>query len=155
MLKSSLMSLLSIWEIIKISVDRLAIECSTRGDPCRCEAKKVDTWNELLNIETKPLVGDPRLLFTIDLSMENYSKNMRRIQICIETEIWKMSLQLSIDVFVSDIFIPPNSQLILSSSIYIVTSVTRLGDFLDFGPHFKAFGNNKFAQISHNLRQFL
>ena len=36
-----------------------------------------------------------------------------------------------------------------------VTSVTRLGDILDFGQLFKAFGNNLFAQISHILRQFL
>ena len=35
------------------------------------------------------------------------------------------------------------------------SSVTRLGDVLDFGQVFKAFGNNKFAQISHILRQFL
>ena len=34
------------------------------------------------------------------------------------------------------------------------TSVTRLGDFLDFGQLYKAFGNNKFAQISHILRHF-
>ena len=33
--------------------------------------------------------------------------------------------------------------------------VTRLGDLLDFGQLFKACGNNKFAQISHILRQFL
>ena len=33
-------------------------------------------------------------------------------------------------------------------------SVIRLGDLLDFGPLFKAFGNNSFAQISHILRQF-
>ena len=33
-------------------------------------------------------------------------------------------------------------------------SMTRLGDFLDFGQHFKAYGNNQFAQISHILRQF-
>ena len=32
------------------------------------------------------------------------------------------------------------------------SSVTRLGDLLDFGQLFKAFGNNKFAQISHILR---
>ena len=31
---------------------------------------------------------------------------------------------------------------------YVMTSVTRLGDILDFGQHYKAFGNNKFAQIS-------
>ena len=35
------------------------------------------------------------------------------------------------------------------------SSVTRLGDLLEFGQIFKAFGNNKFAQISHILRQFL
>ena len=29
--------------------------------------------------------------------------------------------------------------------------MTRSGDFLDFGQLFKAFGNNKFAQISHIL----
>ena len=34
-------------------------------------------------------------------------------------------------------------------------SVTRLGDLLDFGQVFKAFGNNIFAQISHILRHFL
>ena len=34
-------------------------------------------------------------------------------------------------------------------------SVTRLGDLLDFGQFFKAFGNKKFVQISHILRQFL
>ena len=34
-------------------------------------------------------------------------------------------------------------------------SVTRLVDLLDFGPHFKAFGHNSYAQISHILRQLL
>ena len=34
-------------------------------------------------------------------------------------------------------------------------SVTKLGDLLDFGQVFKAFGNSLFAQISHILRQFL
>ena len=34
-------------------------------------------------------------------------------------------------------------------------SVTRLGDLLDFGQLYKAFGNNKFAQIFHILKQFL
>ena len=33
-------------------------------------------------------------------------------------------------------------------------SVTRFGNLLDFGQVFKAFGNSKFAQISHILRQF-
>ena len=37
----------------------------------------------------------------------------------------------------------------------LAISMTRLGDLLDFGQIFKAFGNNKFAQISHILRQFL
>ena len=37
----------------------------------------------------------------------------------------------------------------------LASSVTRLGDLLDFGQLFKAFGNNKFVQISHILRQFL
>ena len=37
----------------------------------------------------------------------------------------------------------------------IATSVTRLGDFWQFGQLYKAFGNNLFAQISHILRQFL
>ena len=36
-----------------------------------------------------------------------------------------------------------------------MTSVTRLGDLLDFGQLFNAFGNNLFAQIFHILRQFL
>ena len=39
------------------------------------------------------------------------------------------------------------------SCIYLLCSVTRLGDFLDFGQLFKAFGTNYFAQISHILRQ--
>ena len=38
---------------------------------------------------------------------------------------------------------------------YLATSVTILVDLLDFGQLFKAFGNNKFVQISHILRQFL
>ena len=36
-----------------------------------------------------------------------------------------------------------------------ITSVTILDDLLNFGQLFKAFGNNKFAQISHILRHFL
>ena len=36
-------------------------------------------------------------------------------------------------------------------ALVVPTSVTRLGDFLDFGKLFKAFGNNLFAQISHIL----
>ena len=36
-----------------------------------------------------------------------------------------------------------------------MNSETRLGDLYDFGQLFKAFGNNKFAQISHILSQFL
>ena len=42
-----------------------------------------------------------------------------------------------------------------SEQVCDATSVTRLGDLLDFGPIFKAFGNNLFAQISYILRQFL
>ena len=38
---------------------------------------------------------------------------------------------------------------------WIAVSVTRLGDLLDFGQLFKAFGNNQFAQISHILREIL
>ena len=38
---------------------------------------------------------------------------------------------------------------------YVVPSVTRLGDFLEYGQLFKAFGNNLFAQISLIFRQFL
>jgi len=38
--------------------------------------------------------------------------------------------------------------------IYVAISVTRLGDFLDFGQLFKALSNNEFAQISHILRHF-
>ena len=36
-----------------------------------------------------------------------------------------------------------------------IGSVTRLGDLLDFGQLFKAFGNNWFTEVSHDLRQFL
>ena len=39
--------------------------------------------------------------------------------------------------------------------LLVVASVTRLGDLLDFGQLFKAFGNNYFALISHIFRQFL
>ena len=39
--------------------------------------------------------------------------------------------------------------------ILVVGSVTRLGDILDFGKPFKAFGNNYFAPIYPILRQFL
>ena len=37
----------------------------------------------------------------------------------------------------------------------IDTTVTILGNLMNFGQLFKAFGNNYFAQISHILRQFL
>ena len=37
----------------------------------------------------------------------------------------------------------------------MTTSVTRLGNLLDFVQLFKAFDNNYFAQISHILRAFL
>ena len=37
----------------------------------------------------------------------------------------------------------------------VAHSVTRLGDLLDFGQVFKAFGSNLFAQISHILGQIL
>ena len=37
----------------------------------------------------------------------------------------------------------------------IGSSVTRLGDLLDFAQLFKAFANNHFAQIFHILRHFL
>ena len=39
--------------------------------------------------------------------------------------------------------------------LLFVSIVTRLGDLLDFGQLFKAFGNNSFAEISYILRQFL
>ena len=35
------------------------------------------------------------------------------------------------------------------------SSVTRLGDILDFGQLFKAFGNNQFAPIFPILKQLL
>jgi len=37
---------------------------------------------------------------------------------------------------------------------YLDASVTRLGDLLDFGQLFNAFGNNYFAKIFHILRIF-
>ena len=40
-------------------------------------------------------------------------------------------------------------------AIYNSISVTRLGDLLDFGQLFQAFGNDSFVKISHILRQFL
>ena len=39
--------------------------------------------------------------------------------------------------------------------IYSGASVTRLVNLLEFGQLFKAFGKNKFAQISQILRQYL
>ena len=51
------------------------------------------------------------------------------------------------------IFIWQKNNLLLCLSF--VTIVTRLGNLLDFGQLFKAFGNSYFAQISHILRQFL
>ena len=38
---------------------------------------------------------------------------------------------------------------------YLGSSVTRLGNLLDFGQLFKAFGNNYFVQISYILTHFL
>ena len=36
----------------------------------------------------------------------------------------------------------------------VVSSFTRLGDFLHFGQLFKAYGNNYFAHIAHILGNF-
>ena len=38
---------------------------------------------------------------------------------------------------------------------YVGCSVTRFGDFVHFGQLFKAFGNNRFTQIAHIVKQFL
>ena len=48
-----------------------------------------------------------------------------------------------------------DSYLALIVILLHLSSVTRLGNLLDFGQSFKAFGNNYFAQISYILRQFL
>ena len=53
------------------------------------------------------------------------------------------------------IFIPLLLCIAPHAFLYIINSVTRLGDFLHFGQLFQAFGNNQFAQISDILRQFL
>ena len=53
------------------------------------------------------------------------------------------------------VIIKVNEYLSKAKMLSFVCSVTRLGDFLHFGQPFKAFGNNKFAQISYILRQFL
>ena len=42
---------------------------------------------------------------------------------------------------------------LLKVAFEVATSVTRLGDLLDFGQLLKAFGSNYFAQISHILGQ--
>ena len=47
----------------------------------------------------------------------------------------------------------PSVPTIMRSRVLI--SATRFGDLLDFGQLFNVFGNNEFAQISDNLRQFL
>ena len=57
------------------------------------------------------------------------------------------SVPLVYDVIVVVVFV--------DIQVWKESSVTRLGNFLDFGQIIKAFGNNKFAQISHILRQFL
>ena len=41
------------------------------------------------------------------------------------------------------------------NSMSHLSSVTRLGDLLDFGQLFKVCGNNWFAQITHIFRRFL
>ena len=40
-------------------------------------------------------------------------------------------------------------------NVSVQNSVTRLGDLLQFGQIFKAFGNSYFAQIARNFKQFL
>ena len=42
----------------------------------------------------------------------------------------------------------------LHSEDFMLSSVTRLGDFLNFWQIFKAFGSNNIAQITHICRQF-
>ena len=48
-----------------------------------------------------------------------------------------------------------NNQLFDNCWEKVAFSMTRFGHLLDFGELFKAFDNNKFAQIFHILRQFL
>ena len=48
-----------------------------------------------------------------------------------------------------------NNYLPLQSSKWNCTQCDQMGNLLDFGPLFKAFGNNLFAYISCTLRQFL
>ena len=71
---------------------------------------------------------------------------------------WKLGFQFFAPFYNEAAWIPgniagngPTWRKIQTSAIF---SVTRLGDLLDFGLVFKAFGNNKFVQISHILRQF-
>ena len=46
-------------------------------------------------------------------------------------------------------------QILKDFELWILFSVTRLGDLLDFWQVFEAFGSNKFAQVCHILKQFL
>ena len=84
------------------------------------------------------------------IDSQNCLKTNRYITISVRTKIYyfnasKTALKLK-PVFVH------NYNLIYRPK-YDAASVTRLGDLLDFGQLFKAFGNNQFAQISHILRQ--
>ena len=63
-------------------------------------------------------------------------------------------LRKSFKWWMKKLYMPPSENL-SQCSIYTLSSVTRLGDLLDFRQVSKAFGNNQFAKISHILRQFL
>ena len=68
---------------------------------------------------------------------------------------WCKNFSYDIMLFFWQMFIWTNIYFNSFSRKTLLTSVTRLGDLLNFGQLFKAICNNQFAQISHILRQFL
>ena len=60
-----------------------------------------------------------------------------------------------LDLNTNPLVLEATSQSSVLLTLPTLCSVTQLGDLLDFGQLFEAFGKNYFAQISHILRQFL
>ena len=69
-----------------------------------------------------------------------------------------LSLLMSVSIFSKNSLYVSHRRLfiVVYYDLFLVgSSVTRLGDLLDFGQLFKAFGSYQLAQIFHILRQFL
>ena len=98
----------------------------------------------LLNVENASLDSTWNWIFLfISKCFLMFALGKQRLDICCR----------SYDLF--SLFCWPKTSFENASRMLAIDSMTRFVDLLDFVQLFKAFGNNKFAQISHIFRHFL